>query len=98
MIRWTPVIRTWSTPRVSETVGDYLCGQVRRWLKKDDGFQAAGKDDIKITFQYSHCGNDWKPVNNEGATLYTKESLCCNSDGSFRRCDGSDYVKFCPEK
>ena len=80
------------------TVGDYLCGQVRRWLKRDEDFKTNGKKGINITFQYSQCGNDWKAVNDQGATLYTKEPLCCTPDGYFFRCDGSDYTKFCPEK
>eukprot|EP00092_Neocalanus_flemingeri_P001492 GFUD01001591.1.p1 GENE.GFUD01001591.1~~GFUD01001591.1.p1 ORF type:complete len:207 (+),score=69.50 GFUD01001591.1:60-680(+) len=82
-----------------ETVGDYLCGQVRRWLKNDEDFKANGKDNIKIPFYYSQCGEDWTPVTDgETGALYTDEELCCSPDGLFRRCDGSDYTKECPEK
>ena len=83
----------------SETVGDYLCGQVRRWLKNDDDFKANGRDDINIVFYHSQCGEDWTPITDgEDVTLSTKEKLCCTKDGLFERCDGSDYITSCPEK
>merc|ERR1712025_52868 len=77
------------------TIGDYLCGQVRRWLKNDDDFKANGKRDIKIGFQYSQCGEDWEPVSNGGVKLFANEPLCCTSDGFFERCNGDPYTKFC---
>jgi len=75
----------------TETVGDYLCKQVKRWLRKDDEFKANGKKNIKIAFQYSQCGGEWTPVKNGTAPLYTKESLCCKPEGLFERCDGKEY-------
>ena len=80
------------------TIGDYLCGQVRRWLKNDDDFKANGKDNIKIPFYYSQCGEDWTPISDGDNTLYTDEELCCSKDGLFRRCDGSAFATECPEK
>ena len=82
--------------RNTGTVGDYLCGQVRRWLKRDDAFKKEGKDNIKITFEYSSCGEDWTPVNEAGNKLYTDEDLCCTPDGRFRRCNGEAYATECP--
>merc|ERR1712105_96954 len=46
--------------KAGQTVGDYLCGQVRRWLKRDSDFQANGRRDIEIRFGYSFCKNDWR--------------------------------------
>jgi len=82
------------------TVGDYLCGQVRRWLKKDADFQINGKNNIKIPLFYSQCGEDWLPVTDgeDGETLYTDEELCCSPAGLFRRCDGTAFVSDCPEE
>eukprot|EP00092_Neocalanus_flemingeri_P012010 GFUD01012947.1.p1 GENE.GFUD01012947.1~~GFUD01012947.1.p1 ORF type:complete len:204 (-),score=63.52 GFUD01012947.1:112-723(-) len=81
-----------------ETIGDYLCGQVRRWLKRDQDFQDKGKDNIKMPFYYSQCGEDWTPITDgEGGALYSDEELCCTPEGLFRRCDGSDYQKECPQ-
>ena len=81
-----------------ETVGDFLCGQVRRWLKNDADFKANGKKNIKIVFHYSQCGGEWAAVNSEGAELYPEEPLCCSAEGLFYRCDGSDYNKICEKK
>merc|ERR1712062_402785 len=77
----------------SQTIGDYLCQQVRRWLRNDKDFKANGRDNIKIPIYSSHCGQDWTPVSDgsSGGDLYVDEPLCCNSDGTFRRCDGSAY-------
>jgi len=80
-----------------ETVGDYLCGQVRRWLRNDEDFKANGKRNIKIPFYFSQCGEDWTPVTDGENTLYTDELLCCTKDGLFERCDGSDYNTECPD-
>merc|ERR1719266_1559562 len=40
----------------SETVGDYLCRQVERFIGGKAEFQEKGKDDIKIPIYYSACG------------------------------------------
>merc|ERR1712179_158065 len=79
----------------AETVGDYLCGQVRRWLKNDADFNAHGKEDIKIVFRYSQCGSEWAAVDSDGTELYPAEALCCSAEGFFYRCDGTDYNKIC---
>ena len=79
----------------SQTIGDYLCQQVRRWLRRDSDFKANGRDNIRIPIYSSHCGGDWTPVTNGGQTLYVEEPLCCNPDGTFRRCDGSSYNQSC---
>jgi len=77
------------------TAGDFLCDQVKRWLKRDDDFKANGKRDIKIAFHYSECGGDWTPVNSNGTQLYAKEPLCCTPDGKFKRCNGEYYTRSC---
>merc|ERR1712080_801397 len=60
-----------------QTVGDYLCGQVRRWLKNDASFKGAGKRDIDIRFRYSFCNNDWVDVGDtEKGLLVPEEPLC----------------------
>merc|ERR1712025_136556 len=82
----------------TETVGDYLCRQVKRWLRKDDDFKANGKRDIKISFQYSQCNKAWAPISSDAGSLYTKEALCCKADGSFERCNGESYVQQCENK
>jgi len=81
--------------RGSETVGDYLCGQVRRWLRNSDSFKAEGIRDLRLPVYYSACNNEWTPVSDGASGLYVDEPLCCNPDGTFFRCDGSDYRKTC---
>merc|ERR1711877_78407 len=79
----------------SETIGDYLCKQVRRWLRKDDNFKANGIRDLKLPFYYSACNGNWTPVNSNGLNLYADEPLCCNPDGTFFRCNGAPFNQFC---
>jgi len=79
----------------SETIGDYLCKQVRRWLKKSSSFQADGIKNLKLPFYYSACNGDWTPVTNDGADLYADEPLCCNPDGTFFRCSGEEFNDKC---
>ena len=79
----------------SETIGDYLCKQVRRWLKRDSDFKADGIKNLKLPFYYSACNGDWTPVTNNGVDLYADEPLCCNPDGTFYRCDGTPFNQFC---
>merc|ERR1712123_222192 len=79
----------------SETIGDYLCKQVRRWLKKSSSFQANGIKNLKLPFYYSACNGDWTPVTNDGADLYADEPLCCNPDGTFFRCSGEEFNDKC---
>jgi len=79
----------------TETVGDYLCNQVKRWLRNDADFKVNGRDNIKIPIYYSSCGGEWTHVTSGGAGLYVDEPLCCKPDGTFRRCDGSDYNLTC---
>merc|ERR1719394_1954981 len=71
-------------------MGDYLCGQVHRWLKRNDDYKANGRDNIEMAFMYSECGNEWTEISSsiEGK-LVPKEPLCCTNKGKFRRCDGS---------
>merc|ERR1712112_683514 len=82
--------------KADQTVGDYLCGQVRRWLKKDASFIAAGKRDINIRFRYSFCSNDWVDVaDQEKGLLVPEEPLCCTTGGKFERCDGTPFRTAC---
>ena len=79
----------------SETVGDYLCKQVERWLGRKADFKAEGKEDIRIPIYYSACGGDWTPVTDEGEALYVEEPLCCTNTGKFYRCNGTDFESSC---
>merc|ERR1711913_9269 len=79
----------------SQTVGDFLCGQVKRWLRNDAVFKANGRDNIRIPIYYSSCGGNWTQVSPGGEGLYVDEPLCCTSVGSFRRCDGSSFKDTC---
>jgi len=81
--------------RGSQTIGDYLCGQVRRWLRRSDDFKENGIKDLKLPFYYSACNGDWTPISNGASALYFQESLCCNPDGTFYRCDLSEYNSVC---
>jgi len=83
------------TNKAEETVGDYLCGQVRRWLRKDVDFITNGKRNIDIRFGYSFCNNDWADVSGGGQLLTPDEPLCCAKDGTFERCDGSPFRRDC---
>merc|ERR1711936_1406023 len=46
----------------SQTIGDYLCAQVKRWLRNSSSFKADGIRDLKLPFYYSTCGGAWTPV------------------------------------
>ena len=89
------VRKKWSE-QAEETMGDYLCGQVHRWLKRNSDYKANGRDNIDIGFMYSECGNEWTEIasSTEGK-LVPKEPLCCTNKGKFRRCDGSGQVSSC---
>jgi len=89
------VRKKWSD-QADETMGDYLCGQVHRWLKRNSDYKANGKDNIEIAFMYSQCGEDWKQVESSiSGPLKPKEDLCCTNQGKFRRCDGSPFQANC---
>jgi len=81
--------------RGSQTIGDYLCGQVRRWLRRSEDFKANGIKNLRLPFYYSACNGEWTPISDNGADLYFKESLCCKPNGSFFRCDGSSFNSAC---
>merc|ERR1711874_220452 len=81
--------------RGSETIGDYLCGQVRRWLRRSSDFKENGIRDLKLPFYYSACNEEWTPITDGSKDLYFDEELCCDPNGKFFRCDGSDYNKTC---
>merc|ERR1711902_112603 len=79
----------------SQSIGDYLCQQVKRWLRNDADFKANGIKGLKLPFYYSACNGPWTAVNNEGEDLYADEPLCCNPDGTFFRCSGEPFNEFC---
>merc|ERR1712141_201469 len=81
--------------RGSETIGDYLCGQVRRWLRRSSDFKENGIRDLRLPFYYSACNEEWTPITDGSKDLYFDEELCCDPNGKFFRCDGSDYNKTC---
>jgi len=89
------VRKKWSE-QADETMGDYLCGQVHRWLKRNSDYKEKGKDNIEIAFMYSQCGKDWKQVESSiSGPLKPKENLCCTNQGKFRRCDGTPFKATC---
>merc|ERR1712236_22183 len=79
----------------SQTIGDYLCKQVRRWLRTDSKFQTEGIKNLKLPFYYSTCNGDWTPVSSNGQKLYADEPLCCNPDGTFFRCSLEPFNQSC---
>jgi len=81
--------------RGSETVGDFLCGQVRRWKRRDADFKTNGIRNLKLPFFYSACNGDWERITEGGNDLYFDEDLCCDSNGKYFQCDGEDYNKDC---
>merc|ERR1712020_420671 len=81
--------------RGTGTVGDYLCGQVRRWLRRSEDFQENGIRGLRLPVYYSACGSDWAPVSDGDNALYVDEPLCCNPDGKFFRCDGKKFTETC---
>merc|ERR1712059_48927 len=76
-----------STWGAEESLGDYLCGQVNRWLGNKKDYQENGKDNITIAFMYSQCGKDWEYVSEKEVRLTAKDSLCCGPDGKYNGCD-----------
>merc|ERR1719458_1304850 len=62
------VRKKWSE-QAEETMGDYLCGQVHRWLKRNSDYKANGRDNIDIAFMYSECGNEWTELETMGDYL-----------------------------
>eukprot|EP00088_Acartia_fossae_P045035 TRINITY_DN4812_c0_g1_i1.p1 TRINITY_DN4812_c0_g1~~TRINITY_DN4812_c0_g1_i1.p1 ORF type:complete len:201 (-),score=50.51 TRINITY_DN4812_c0_g1_i1:35-637(-) len=81
--------------RGSETIGDYLCGQVRRWLRRDDDFKANGIRNLRLPFYYSACNGDWTPISDGSKDLYFDEPLCCTPEGTYFSCDGSAFNSVC---
>merc|ERR1711971_731658 len=81
--------------RGTDTVGDYLCGQVRRWLRNSEDFKENGIRDLKLPVYYSACNNEWTPVSDGDNDLYVEEPLCCDKNGKFFRCDGTDFTETC---
>merc|ERR1711992_421947 len=81
--------------RGTGTVGDYLCGQVRRWLRRSEDFKENGIRGLRLPVYYSACGSDWAPVSDGDNDLYVDEPLCCNPDGKFFRCDGKKFTETC---
>lgn len=75
--------------RGSQTIGNFLCGQVRRWLRRSASFKTSGIRDLRLPFYYSACNRDWTPITDGENDLYFDEALCCNPDGSYYNCDGS---------
>ena len=89
------VRKQWSE-QAEETMGDYLCGQVHRWLKRNSSYKESGRDNIEIAFMYSQCGGEWTEIeSSEEGVLVPKEPLCCTNKGKFRRCDGSGQKESC---
>lgn len=70
-----------------DTVGNYLCGQVKRWGLSDEP---------QVVFYYSTCGGDWEKVTDSdpdtGSPLKTSERLCCDGR-DFKRCANSEFPK-----
>jgi len=81
--------------RGTGTVGDYLCGQVRRWLRRSEDFKENGIRNLRLPVYYSACGSDWAPVSDGDSGLYVDEPLCCKPDGKFFRCDGTAFTESC---
>merc|ERR1711993_33674 len=81
--------------RGTDTVGDYLCGQVRRWLRKSADFKENGIENLRLPVYYSACNSEWAPVSDGDTDLYVDEPLCCDKNGKFFRCDGSDFTQSC---
>merc|ERR1712061_217821 len=59
------------------------------------GSETVGDYLCGLPVYYSACNNEWPPVSDGASGLYVDEPLCCNPDGTFFRCDGSDYRKTC---
>jgi len=81
--------------RGSQTIGNFLCGQVRRWLRRSASFKTSGIRDLRLPFYYSACNRDWTPITDGENDLYFDEALCCNPDGSYYNCDGSETNDQC---
>jgi len=81
--------------RGTDTVGDYLCGQVRRWLRNSADFKENGIENLRLPVYYSACNSEWAPVSDGDTDLYVDEPLCCDKNGKFFRCDGSDFTQSC---
>lgn len=88
-----------------DTLGNSLCDQAirflkptRRWKKQKIGTE--GLKNQQMSFYYSACGGDWKPVHDTatGAPLEVDSDLCCQPSGLYEPCDGTtDYTKSCPQ-
>merc|ERR1712241_1650207 len=79
----------------STTVGDYLCGQVRRWLRNSASFKSGGIRNLRLPFYYSACNGDWTPITDGSKALFFKEPLCCTSQGLYEKCDGTPFNSVC---
>jgi len=79
----------------STTVGDYLCGQVRRWLRNSASFKSGGIRNLKLPFYYSACNGEWTPITDGSKALFFEEPLCCTSQGLYEKCDGTPFNSVC---
>jgi len=80
----------------TNTIGDVLCGQARRFLSADNQNITKGLKNQKLSFFSSICTKKWNPVSSEvDGKLEVEEMLCCDSTWKFYRCDGGDFNKGC---
>merc|ERR1711911_74653 len=79
-----------------QTIGNQLCDQAIRFLRKDKQDTSNGIRDLRLTFQKSHCGSAWSAVSSStSGDLYLREKLCCDPNGKYYKCDGGLYNKVC---
>jgi len=79
-----------------DTIGNQLCSQALRFLRKEKIDTSNGIKDMRLSFLRSSCGSAWSPISSSSTgNLYLKEPLCCDTLGKFYKCDGSSYNKEC---
>merc|ERR1712038_2160438 len=64
-------------------------------FEKGISFKTSGIRDLRLPFYYSACNRDWTPITDGENDLYFDEALCCNPDGSYYNCDGSETNDQC---
>jgi len=80
----------------TDTIGNQLCGQARRFLSGAKKDISKGLKDQKLSMYSSTCTKKWDPVNSDvNGNLSVAEELCCDASWRYYKCDGSTFNESC---
>jgi len=85
----------------TDTIGNQLCGQARRFLAGANKDTTKGLIDQKLSMYKSYCTEPWTPVDSTDkntkitTNLTVEEKLCCDASWRYYKCGGGDFKKSC---